>query len=89
MVLVVKNLPTNIGDARDMVRSLDQEDPLENKASIDIALISKPHKYFMRKVKKSPTKINVKILNKILATRMQLNIKLILYHKKVRLTLGM
>ena len=59
------------------------------KASIDIALISKPHKYFMRKVKKSPTKINVKILNKILATRMQLNIKLILYHKKVRLTLGM
>ena len=26
---MVKNLPANIGDARQRVRSLDQEDPLE------------------------------------------------------------
>ena len=59
------------------------------KASIDTALISKPHKYFMRKVQKSPTKINVRILNKILATGKQNNIKLILYHKKAGFTPGM
>ena len=29
MVLVVKNLPANAGDKRDMGRSLGQEDPLE------------------------------------------------------------
>ena len=29
MVLVVKNLPANVGDARDMGSMLGQEDPLE------------------------------------------------------------
>ena len=30
MVLVIKNLPANAGDIRDAVRSLGQEDPLED-----------------------------------------------------------
>ena len=29
MVLVVKNLPANAGDIRDIVQSLGQKDPLE------------------------------------------------------------
>ena len=29
VALVVKNLPANAGDTRDVVRSLDQEDPVE------------------------------------------------------------
>ena len=29
VALVVKNAPANAGDIRDVVRSLDQEDPLE------------------------------------------------------------
>ena len=40
MVLVVKNLPTNIGDARDMVRSLDQEDPLEKEMETHISILA-------------------------------------------------
>ena len=31
VVLVVKNLPANPGDIRDMVQSLGQEDPLEEE----------------------------------------------------------
>ena len=33
MVLVVKNLPANAGDARDTILSLCQEDPLEETAT--------------------------------------------------------
>ena len=35
-MLVVKNLPANAGDVRDVVRSLGQEDPLEGVATFSI-----------------------------------------------------
>ena len=40
MVLVVKILPTNIGDARDVIQSLDKEDPLEKEMETHINILA-------------------------------------------------
>ena len=40
MVLMVKNLPTKIGNARDMVRSLGQEDPLEKEMETHTSILA-------------------------------------------------
>ena len=41
VVLVVKNLPANAGDLRDLrVRSLDQEDPLEEEMATYFSILA-------------------------------------------------
>ena len=37
---VVKNLPANVGNARDMIRSLDQEDPLEEEMATHSSILA-------------------------------------------------
>ena len=37
---MVKNLPANVGDARDLVRSLDQEDSLEEEIATHSSLLA-------------------------------------------------
>ena len=36
---MVKNLPANVGDARDLVQSLDQEDSLEEEMATHSSLL--------------------------------------------------
>ena len=40
MVLVVKNLPANTGNARDRVQSLDREDPLEKGVATHSSILA-------------------------------------------------
>ena len=40
MVLVIKNLPANAGDAGDLVLSLGQEDPLEKEMATHSSILA-------------------------------------------------
>ena len=37
---MVNNLPANVGDMRDVVRSLGQEDPLEEEIATDFSIFA-------------------------------------------------